>query len=373
MRNIGIFLLSGFVISCSALEPKYAFSDIAASKSGKECQIAVVKAVNEHEESIQILDRQGQILKTVTQVGRNWSPSWSANGKYLAFLSDRNITPTAPNEQPGNDPFYHPAGHLFVADLISGELNQITFGTYKSWLPTLSPDGAWVVFLSDQNSKGDLYLSPARHSAVKPLTRDKNWPLEGAIWFSESELVYNAFIGDTLEVFRLNVQDQICHKIELKSPKGSKTGYLSLSHDGKRLAFVTRDRVADRRQGIINPQIFVADLDGRNSRQLTFGESVNYAPSWSSDDKWIAFLRQVDTAAGLRANLYLVDINGRNEQLIATNMTSSPVWLPHENVIVYTSYQDNRSRLFVYDLGGKNVKEIGDSKASYRDPATCSR
>jgi Tol biopolymer transport system component len=333
--------------------------------------IAVVKKKKDIRGAIDILNDRGDTLKTITDTGRNWSPTWSANGEYVAFLSDRDLSAEALSERrPDNDPFYQPSGHLFVINLRSGELKKITSGAFKTWMPMLSPDGTSVAFLSNQNSKGDLYLSPSRLSTITRLTHDKNWPLESALWLSESELLFNSYVGDTLDVFRLNLRVMQRTRVDLGAPKGSKAGFLSLSHDGKRLVFVIRDRVKDAEQGIINPQIFVSDLGGKSRQQLTFGADVNYRPSWSSDDQWVSFLRQVDTPEGPRADLYLIDLKSNKERLVAKALTGYPAWIPGKNLVVYTSYVNNISRLYIYDVNTAASKQIGEDGVNYYEPST---
>lgn len=371
-----MFLIVSISIACSAIGTKNNLSNtVAVGDAGRqEALIAVVRSAQEISGAIEILNDRGEHIKSVTQVGRNWSPVWSGNGEYLAFLSDRDLSSEARSEtRPTNDPFYQPPGHLFVTNIRSGTQVKITSGTFKTWMPRLSPNGTAVAFLSDQNSKGDLYQSPFPDAVMTQLTHDKNWPLESALWLSKSELLYNAFVGDTLDVFRLSLNDFQSSRIEMGAPKGSKTGYLSLSHDNKRLAFVSRDRVKDAQKGKINPQIFVADLDGENRRQLTFDDHINYQPNWSSDDRWIAFLRQVETTDGPRANIYVIDANGNNERLVAATVTSSPAWLPDKNVIVYTSSIANHNRLSVYDLKDGISRQIGDDGADYFEPSTIRR
>ena len=370
MSRMEIVVISCIFISCCSLPSKSRVLDDVATDALQEWQIAVVKETLGGQASIDILDSQGRQIKTITEPGRTWSLTWSSEGHHLAFMSDRHVAAPARVETT-NDPFYQPPGHLFVIKLTDGQLTQITDGAYKTWLPRLSSDGQHIAFLSDQQGHGDLYLSPTQNPFVTRLTKDKNWPLEGPLWLSPSEIMYNSFVDNTLEVFRMNVIDHASERVQLGAPQHSKAGYLAVSHDRKRLAFDIRDRELDAKKGIINPQLYVINLHDGHRQRLTFDESVSYAPSWSPDDKWIAFLRQVETKDGPRANLYVIGDDGKSEKLVATTVTSSsPKWQSYTNVIVYTAYAEQKNGLYLFDLNSGKTTRIGGDEATYRDPTT---
>ena len=369
LRRIILFIISFIFSSICALALTNRVGATVAADGLDTWQIAVVKETSEGRASIDLLDHQGGMVKTIIEPGRTWALTWSADGQRLAFMSDRDVSGQAQGEKV-DDPFYQPPGHLFVINLIDGMATQITDGASKAWLPRLSPDGRQVAFLSDRNSRGDLYVSPTQQPLVTRLTVDKNWPLEGALWFSSSELMFNSFVDDTLQVFRMNVIDQVSRRVELDAPPHSKAGYLAVSHDRKQLAFDIRDRDLDAKKGIINPQLYVIALNDGHRRRLTFDDSVSYSPSWSPDDQWIAFLRQVETKDGPRASLYVIRGDGQYERLVATSVTSSPSWLTNNNVLVYTAYVEQHHGLFVFDMDSGTVTRIGDHHANYQGPTT---
>ena len=262
-----IMISCAFMYCCSSSSNSKVLDDLAPSDFG-EWQIAVVKESPGSHASIDILDSEGRLIKSIIEPGRTWSLTWSSDGHSLGFMSDRLIAAQAPIAPP-NDPFYQPPGHVFVMKPEDGQLTQITVGASKSWSPRIAPDGRQIVFLSDQESRGDLYLSPTQNPSITRLTKDKNWPLEGAQWLSPSEIMFNTFVGDTLEVFRMNVLDHTSKQVHLDAPQGSKAGYLAVSHNRKRLAFTIRDRNLDAQKGIINPQLYIIELDGGRRRRLT--------------------------------------------------------------------------------------------------------
>jgi Tol biopolymer transport system component len=85
-------------------------------------------------------------------------------------------------------------------------------------------------------------------------------------------------------------------RFQLAPPPGNEFGtYLSLSHDGRRLAFTAFD--ADRNLGL-----WVRDLDSLEARRLPGTQNAT-SPFWSPDGRFIAFadgrtLRKIDVAGG---------------------------------------------------------------------------
>jgi Tol biopolymer transport system component len=75
------------------------------------------------------------------------------------------------------------------------------------------------------------------------------------------------------------------------------------SPDGRRIAFARRANLGGSGPGGVNTypadsfSLYVIDSDGQNLRRLTSASTtVDYAPSWSSDGRHIAFTRDPDGA-----------------------------------------------------------------------------
>ncbi|MFQ5633253.1 MAG: hypothetical protein ACE5I1_31195, partial [bacterium] len=66
-------------------------------------------------------------------------PTWSPNGQYIAFSSDR--TPTGKNG----------AYNLFLYKVDTGEIVYLTYGDQKDLTPAWSPDGRSIVFTTDRD------------------------------------------------------------------------------------------------------------------------------------------------------------------------------------------------------------------------------
>lgn len=98
------------------------------------------------------------------------------------------------------------------------------------------------------------------------------------------------------------------------------------SCDGKHLAFDSK------RSG--GSELYVADADGGNVRQLTRRGTLAYAPAWSPDGKRLVFVR--DTADG--SGIYVINADGsRLRTLLEYNGYHAewPSWSPNGKWIAY--------------------------------------
>ncbi len=108
---------------------------------------------------------------------------------------------------------------------------------------------------------------------------------------------------------------------------------IHVSPDGKSVIYVvsTPDLARSKRAS----QVWMMDIDGRNSRQLTVGETNVSSPVFSPDGKWIAFI----SSKGGSANLYVMPRAGgewRQVTKISTGV-SDPLWSPDGKWIAFST------------------------------------
>ena len=72
-------------------------------------------------------------------------PSWSKDGRYIAFSSDRT--------EFGNEGYYN----LFLYDLKNNTVNYITYGEHNDYAPNWSPDNKYIAFSSDREKSTNIW------------------------------------------------------------------------------------------------------------------------------------------------------------------------------------------------------------------------
>lgn len=114
-------------------------------------------------------------------------------------------------------------------------------------------------------------------------------------------------------------------------------------------------------------EIFVADFDGANPKQVTHNGSINLSPAWSPDGKKIAY------TSYLRRNpdLYLVDTEGKSPQRFSDRpgVNASPSWSPDGKQIALMMAMDGKTEIVLMDNNGGNVRRLTRSHGNEASPS----
>lgn len=108
-----------------------------------------------------------------------------------------------------------------------------------------------------------------------------------------------------------------------------------VSPDGKRVVYTIADAVMTPDKSEAVSQIYLANIDGSNAMQITFGEKSSSNPKWSADGNSLAFL---SNRKENRNNLYLLRLSGGEAEPL-TDLKSGVAdfeWSPDSSSIAYT-------------------------------------
>ena len=181
--------------------------------------------------------------------------SWSPDGLKVAFEAIKKTQEDVEDE-----------GSLYLLDILTREIKQITFWPRSEWDPSWSPDGRWIAFASDKHSdipqpgESDIYvLDTACLDDPKECTNHIRRlsflsPEEKAYspnWANDSKnLVYVCIIGSKIELCALNIDSGSSHQISpsienssrpIWSPDGEWIVYTHISYESPhRRAFIIR-------------------------------------------------------------------------------------------------------------------------------------
>ena len=236
-------------------------------------------------------------------------PSWSPDGKRIAFVSDRD------EHFIDNNPRGLPNYEIYVMDADGGNQQNLTNNPNSDSLPSWSPDGKRIAFVSDRDGNREIYVMDSDGNNQRRLT------------------------------------DNDFHD-----------AHPSWSPDGKRIAFVSWRDGHFIGEGGLSSEIYVMDADGKNTRRLTNNRKTDWSPSWSPDGKWIAFAsdRKGDD---VNFEIYVMDADGNNLQRLTNNRVydSLPSWSPDGKRIVFSSNRDGNHEnyeIYVMDNDGGNQQNL---------------
>ncbi len=209
---------------------------------------------------------------------------------------------------------------IFIGDLDGKVVKQLTNTPGYDAEPTISPKGDKVVFTSTRNGDLDLYVMNLDGSNVKQITKELGY--DGGAWFSPdgTKIVWRASRPKTAE--------------EQKEYK---------------------DLLA---QGLVMPtnmEVFVANADGSNVKQITNLGKANWAPNWMPDGKRIIFASNHEYERGFPFNMYIINEDGTGLEKISHDggFDAFPMFSPDGKRILFSSNRNNKgtreTNMFIAD------------------------
>jgi TolB protein len=272
-------------------------SEISFHLTGKRgvfnSKVAFVSKVNGKKE-IFSCDFDGQNIRQITfHKSISLSPSWSFDGKYLAYVSYARGKPD-----------------IFIKNLQEKRgsiINYKGMNISPDWMPGQLKIAAALSYSGDQ----EIYLLTIKGEIIKRITN--SWGIDVSPTFSPDgkKIVFTSKRRGTPQIY---TKDLDTGKVQRLTFKGHNNTSPSWSPDGRKVAYV----------GIENNQIniFVMNIDSGYSVQLTMNQGDNEDPSWSPDGSMIVFTSTrlnnvpkifVMTASGLDVRR-LIDLKGPQTQ-----------------------------------------------------------
>src|SRR6266576_1243016 len=187
------------------------------------------------------------------------------------------------------------------------------------YVPSWSPDGNRIAFVSQRGRCDCLFVMAPDGSAVTTLTRhDSWWGDRRPSWSPDGQtIVFTRFLADNVDVYRIaadgSAETALTHTDLHRTARDPQW-----SPDGSRIAFTTpRDGTA---------QIYLMNADGSAQTRLTSDAADDGSPRWSPDGTRIAFTSTRDGDA----EIYVMKADGSGQTRLTNTSgdNTDPSWSP---------------------------------------------
>ena len=351
---------------------------------------------------------------TFTEEKNETSPSWSPDGSFFVFLSNRD----APQNAQGRN-------QLYLMRTGGGEAQQITDASEGVSNYAFSPDGASLVFRSGASNKEQLHRIPVHGSTgatyLEPGNGEAITEVEAGVrsweWAPDSRRIY--FISDD-EVdtgerqrrekgFSVRIQIQetpiaSLHAVDIGTGNTTRVAgdpsytvsSFDISPDGRWVGFtgIRSERYTRNitEQGLHGDLYLLETATGHVERLSETNEVSVSGASFSPDGRWIAFSAPLELDRYTMGNRYLylreVADRGGDWRVLGTGFdgnVSAGFWSDDGSTIYFNEGIRATRQLMALDLNADQVRQVTREDASlavsqdddtgmllvtYQDPAT---
>ena len=293
------------------------------SKSGKQLVFQRQEEVGKGCDQQYIINVDGTGMRRVSNgLGRTTCGYFYDNDRRVLYSSTFKHDPACPAPPDQSRGYVWPLGHLeiYTSRTDGSDLQQLTDNGAYNAEATVSPDGRKIIFTSTRDGDIELYVMDIDGQNVRRVTNRVGY--DGGAFFSP---------------------------------------------DGRRIVWraaypVTARDTADY-QGLLatrlvrpaRTEVFVADADGGNARQVTRLGGANFAPFFHPDGRRIIFSSNYRNPRSGAFDLYIINEDGSGLEQVTTHadFDSFPMWSPDGKKLVWASNRNPKNpgetNLFIAD------------------------
>jgi len=305
-------------------------------------------------------------LRQLTFGGDNAEAYWSFSGTQLSFQ----VTNTAWGDTCDQIRYFNP----FTDDLKASAPGKISVHNGRTTCSYFLPGDSLILFASthlagpqcppvpERKPGGkytwpiydsfDIFVSDLKGNIRKQLTTTKGYDAEGTVSPKGDRMVFTSMRDGDLELYTMNIDGSDVKRVT--STLGYDGGAF-FSPDGTKLLWrASRPQTPEAiteykdllKQGLVQPtqmELFIANADGSDAKQITTLGKANWAPYWHPSGNKVIFASNHQTERGFPFSLFMVNTDGSGLERLTTSDTfdAFPVFSTDGKYLVFSSNRNN--------------------------------
>lgn len=253
-------------------------------------------------------------------------------------------------------------GDLYTIPFSGGKATRVTDGMALDTKPSYSPDGKSIAFASDRSGNDNVWILDLETKETKQVTKDRRGSVESVAWSPDGEYIVAAKGKRNLKL-HLYHKDAGSGTQLIKEPASLKTVEPVFSADNKYIYYSTRNGGWNYNAQLPQYQISRYDLETGKSTRITSRYGSAFTPTLSSDGKYMVYGSRYEEKTGLvLRNLITGDENWlaypvqRDEQESVASLGVLPAMaFTPDNKEVLASYE---GKIYRIPVSGDNAIEI---------------
>lgn len=299
-------------------------------------------------------------IRQLTFGGENAEAYWSPDGKQLILQSTQGD---------------FECDQIFVLDVESGNTQLVSTGRGRTTCAYFIPKTDRILYASTHeaspdcppppdHSKGyvwalypsyDIYTARSDGSDLRRLTDQPGYDAEATCSTDGSRIIFTSVRDGDLDLYSMKPDGSDVRRITHELGYDGGAFY---SRDGKRIVWRASRPKSDEEkkmyaellaESVIRPmelEIFVANADGSDARQLTSNGAANFCPYFFPDGKSIIFASNMGDPQGRNFDLWRIRDDGQGLEQITFDPTFDgfPMFSPDGRRLVFASNRNAKVR-----------------------------